>query len=69
MTDSLEPPIPGFSPAERLARAVIMFHDTKQWDVRRRAIWQALTGKHEPSTHSLSELAKEVLKPRRRPTQ
>lgn len=46
--------------AERLARAVLMFHDGSQWDDDKSATWKALTGSDEVTTKALGNLARAV---------
>jgi hypothetical protein len=47
------------SDAERLARAVLLFHKVEwhDWD---RQVWFALTGSHDATTRILCDLAREI---------
>jgi predicted NUDIX family NTP pyrophosphohydrolase len=47
--------------AERLARAVLLFHGGGPWTDHERAIWHALTGEHEATTRALCDLARRML--------
>jgi hypothetical protein len=47
--------------AERLARAVLMFHQSREWTPQARAAWQALTGSEDATTRTLCDLARETL--------
>jgi len=47
---------------EKLARAVLMFHDAKPWgSAERFAIWKELTGSDEVTTKVLCDLARKVV--------
>lgn len=46
--------------AERLARAVLLFHGADIWDEERSWTWRMLTGKAECTTKVLCDLAREV---------
>jgi hypothetical protein len=46
---------------ERLARAVLLFHEAGPWDGRKARLWRALTGGDEATTKTLGELARRVL--------
>ena len=46
--------------AERLARAVLLFHKGGQWTKEDGSIWLALTGAEEATTRTLCELARRV---------
>ena len=48
------------SDAERLARAVLLFHRGAPWTDHDREVWQALTGESEATTRVLCELARAV---------
>jgi hypothetical protein len=46
--------------AERLARAVLLFHRVGHWTDHNREVWLALTGKPDTTTRVLCELAREL---------
>jgi hypothetical protein len=48
------------SGAERLARAVLLFHRGGAWSAWDREVWQALTGTTEATTRTLCNLARQV---------
>ena len=48
------------SDAERLARAVLLFHRGGTWTADDAEIWQALTGSTDATTRTLCELARRV---------
>jgi streptomycin 6-kinase len=48
------------SMAERLARAVLLFHSGEPWTTERRATWISLTGSDEATTRVLCNLARAV---------
>jgi hypothetical protein len=48
------------SPAERLARAVLLFHKAGPWRARDNEIWLALTGQDAATTRVLCDLARSV---------
>jgi hypothetical protein len=48
------------SNAERLARAVLLFHDSAEWTDQQREVWTALTGEHDATTRVLCDLARRV---------
>jgi hypothetical protein len=48
------------SDAERLARALLLFHRNGPWMPGDREVWFALTGKQECSSRVLCDLAREV---------
>jgi hypothetical protein len=47
--------------AERLARAVLLFHQGGEWTPDNRAEWTVMTGTTEATTKALCDLAREVL--------
>jgi hypothetical protein len=49
------------TPAERLARCMLMFHGG-EWTDNDRAMWQALTGSQEATAKVLCDLARKVLR-------
>lgn len=48
------------SNAERLARAVLLFHGSVEWTNGQREVWTALTGEHDATTRVLCDLARRV---------
>jgi hypothetical protein len=46
--------------AERLARAVLLFHRGGIWTDWDREVWLALTGEHDATTRVLCDLAREL---------
>jgi hypothetical protein len=48
------------SNAERLARAVLLFHGAIEWNDEQRELWDALTGQKEATTRVLCDLARKV---------
>jgi hypothetical protein len=48
------------SDAERLARAVLLFHRGGPWSDWDREVWRALTGADEATTRALCDLARTV---------
>lgn len=48
------------SDAERLARAVLLFHRGGEWTLEDRITWHALTGTDESTTRTLCDLARHV---------
>jgi len=48
------------SPAEKLARAVLLFHRGGEWTENDRVMWIILTGQYEATTRTLCDLAREV---------
>jgi hypothetical protein len=48
-------------PAERLARAVLLFHRGGPWTDDDRAVWEALTGSTEATTVTLCDVARSYL--------
>jgi hypothetical protein len=48
------------SSAERLARAVLLFHRGGAWNNRDADMWEALTGSREATTKTLCDLARRV---------
>jgi hypothetical protein len=49
------------TPAERLARAVLLFHRGGPWSPEDRAAWEALAGATEATTVTLCDLARRTL--------
>jgi hypothetical protein len=49
------------TPAERLARCVLRFHQGGEWTANDRALWKALSGEEEATTKVLCDLARETL--------
>lgn len=49
------------SDAERLARAVLLFHNGGPWTDQERETWVALTGEYEATTVKLCDLARRIL--------
>jgi hypothetical protein len=47
--------------AERLARAVLLFHRGGEWTADNKAEWEALTGSTEATTRTLCDVAREML--------
>ena len=50
------------SPAERLARAVLIFHAGGTWGENERALWREFTRHDGATTKVLCDLAREILK-------
>jgi hypothetical protein len=50
------------SDAERLARAVLMFHQGSPWLPSDAISWQALTGERDCTTKALCDLARQTLR-------
>jgi len=50
------------SNAERLARAVLLFHRGGSWTAADRKTWKDLTGEDETSTKSLCDFARKIRK-------
>jgi hypothetical protein len=48
------------STAERLARAVLLFHRGGPWSDWDREVWRALTGTDDATTRALCDLARQV---------
>jgi hypothetical protein len=48
------------SNAEKLARAVLLFHSSGPWDKERQEFWKSLTGTYESTSKSLCNLARVV---------
>jgi len=48
------------SRAEKLARAVLLFHRGGEWTAYDREMWIVLTGQHDATTKTLCDLAREV---------
>jgi hypothetical protein len=48
------------SNAERLARAVLLFHDASPWGASKSELWLALTGERAATTRVLCDLARRV---------
>lgn len=48
------------SNAERLARAVLLFHHGGEWTKADQQIWHALTGSHDATSRVLCDLARQV---------
>jgi len=48
------------SDAERLAKAVLLFHRGGPWFDRDRELWSALTGEREATTKVLCDLARRI---------
>jgi hypothetical protein len=48
------------SPAERLARAVLLFHTAGPWTEHRRHTWRVLTGADDATSRALCDLARLV---------
>jgi len=46
--------------AERLAKAVLLFHGGGPWFARDRELWSALTGEREATTKVLCDLARRI---------
>jgi hypothetical protein len=54
------------SDAEKLAFAVLLFHEPYEWTDQKRKLWREMTGSEEASTKTLCDLARELLhRPRR----
>ena len=53
------------TPAERLARCVLMFYGIAGWSQNERDLWKALTGSDDATTRVLGDLAREVLQDER----
>ena len=51
--------------AERLARAVLLFHLGGQWTEDNKAEWEVMTGSTEVTAGVLCDLAREVLEDER----
>jgi hypothetical protein len=49
-----------FSNAERLARAVLLFHRGGRWTEDDQEMWEALTGAKDATTKALCDLARVV---------
>jgi hypothetical protein len=65
MSDQVSRPL---SNAERLARAVLLFHSGGYWDSDKQAKWIAVLGKVVPTTtKELCDLAREILAEEQRP--
>jgi hypothetical protein len=47
--------------AERLARALLLFHRGSPWTADNGAEWHALTGSYDATTKVLCDLAREIL--------
>lgn len=47
--------------AERLARAVLLFHSESPWTPEKQATWRQLTGEPECTTVKLCNLARKIL--------
>lgn len=47
--------------AERLARAVLLFHNGGPWTNQERETWTELTGEYEATTVRLCDLARRIL--------
>ena len=59
----IEQPIdPQLSGAERLARAVLLFHRGGPWTAWDGEVWRVLTGNREITTKALCNLARRVRK-------
>jgi hypothetical protein len=50
------------TPAERLARAVLIFHAGGTWGENERALWREFTRHDGATTKVLCDLAREILK-------
>ena len=59
MSDA-EGALASLSNAERLARAVLLFHRGGPWTASDHEVWQALTGAHCATTRTLCDLARQV---------
>jgi hypothetical protein len=46
--------------AERLARAVLLFHSGTPWTDEKRQLWAALTGRREATTKVLCDVVREI---------
>jgi len=46
--------------AERLARAVLLFHSGDPWNDEKRWLWHELTGAEEATTKTLCDLARRI---------
>lgn len=46
--------------AEKLARAVLLFHDGEVWTSAKRQEWLELTGAHDATTRTFCDLARRV---------
>lgn len=55
------------SNAERLARAVLLFHHGGEWTHSDAEVWHALTGTHQATTKVLCDLARRVRSEEERP--
>jgi hypothetical protein len=53
---------PQLSDAERLARAVLLFHRGGPWTAWDIEVWRVLTGESEATTRALCDLARRVRK-------
>jgi hypothetical protein len=54
--------LPTSEDADRLARAVLLFHKSPPWTVEDRELWTALTGTREATTRTLCDLARAILR-------
>lgn len=48
------------SSAEKLARAVILFHSSNSWTKEQQSMWENLTGSFEATSKVLCDLARTV---------